>query len=75
MHERSTFLMWQVASQTILSAVFVISASPIAGAILDRENGRWTGVKVFSGVLCIAGTAFVFEARIYKVGWKFNVLF
>jgi hypothetical protein len=33
MHERSTFLMWQVASQTILAAVFTISASPIAGAI------------------------------------------
>jgi hypothetical protein len=33
MHERSTFLMWQVASQTVLSAIFVISASLIAGAI------------------------------------------
>ncbi|KAH6629615.1 major facilitator superfamily domain-containing protein [Boeremia exigua] len=32
-HERSTFLMWQSATQTVLAAVYVICASPIAGAI------------------------------------------
>ncbi|ORY01676.1 major facilitator superfamily domain-containing protein [Clohesyomyces aquaticus] len=32
-HERSTFLMVQSAVQTILAALFVISASPIPGAI------------------------------------------
>lgn len=32
-HERSTFLMWQSATQTVLAAVLVISASPIAGAV------------------------------------------
>ncbi|OWY43414.1 MFS general substrate transporter [Alternaria alternata] len=58
-----------------VNSIGALTTSPIAGAILDRENGRWTGVKVFSGVLCITGTAFVFGARVYKVGWKFNVLF
>ncbi|EOA91110.1 uncharacterized protein SETTUDRAFT_101621 [Exserohilum turcica Et28A] len=33
MHERSTFLMWQSAIQTTLSAGLVIAASPLAGAI------------------------------------------
>lgn len=33
MHERSTFLMWQSAIQTILSAALTIAASPLAGAI------------------------------------------
>jgi hypothetical protein len=33
MHERSTFLMWQSATQTVLAAVFVIAASPIAAGI------------------------------------------
>ncbi|KAF3031576.1 hypothetical protein E8E12_000958 [Didymella heteroderae] len=33
MHERSTFLMWQVATQTLLSAGLSIGASPLAGAI------------------------------------------
>lgn len=33
MHERSTFLMWQSAIQTVLSACLTIAASPLAGAI------------------------------------------
>lgn len=33
MHERSTFLMWQSAIQTLLSAALTIAASPLAGAI------------------------------------------
>jgi MFS family permease len=33
MHERGTFLMWQVAIQTLLSAGLTIGASPLAGAI------------------------------------------
>jgi len=33
MHERSTFLMWQSAIQTVLSAALTIAASPLAGAI------------------------------------------
>ncbi|KAF1955747.1 MFS general substrate transporter [Byssothecium circinans] len=37
-HERSTFLMWQSAVQTTLTAVYVICASPIAGAI---GPGNW----------------------------------
>ncbi|KAH7075320.1 major facilitator superfamily domain-containing protein [Paraphoma chrysanthemicola] len=58
-----------------VNSIGALTTSPIAGAILDRENGGWTGVKVFSGVFCIAGTVFVFATRIYKVGWKFNVFF
>jgi hypothetical protein len=38
MHERSTFLMWQSATQTVLSAGLTISASPLAGAI---GPGNW----------------------------------
>jgi hypothetical protein len=37
-HERSTFLMWQSATQTVLSAGLTISASPLAGAI---GPGNW----------------------------------
>lgn len=38
LHERSTFLMWQSAIQTIISAVYIIFASPIAGKI---GPGSW----------------------------------
>jgi hypothetical protein len=42
MHERSTFLMWQSATQTVLSAGLTISASPLAGAI-GPENWYYLG--------------------------------
>ena len=58
-----------------VNSIGALTTSPIAGAILDREGGGWTGVKVFSGIFCIAGTVFVVGARIYKVGWKANVFF
>lgn len=38
LHERSTFLMWQSAIQTIVSAIYILFASPIAGAI---GPGNW----------------------------------
>lgn len=38
LHERSTFLMWQSAIQTVVSAIYVLFASPIAGAI---GPGNW----------------------------------
>lgn len=52
-----------------------LTTSPIAGAILDGEKGGWHGVKIFSGVFCIAGTVFVIWARVYKVGWKLSVVY
>lgn len=58
-----------------VNSIGALTTSPIAGAILDMEGGGWTGVKVFSGVLCMAGTSFVVVARIYKAGWKLNVFF
>jgi hypothetical protein len=61
MHERSTFLMWQSASQTVLSALLIISASPIAGAI---GPGNWyilgAGLSAATFVLSIF---FVPESR------------
>jgi hypothetical protein len=61
MHERSTFLMWQVASQTILAAIFTISASPIAGAIGPKN---WYIMGAGLSVACLAlSIFFVPESR------------
>jgi hypothetical protein len=61
MHERSTFLMWQSASQTVLSALLIISASPIAGAI---GPGNWyilgAGLSVATLIMSVF---FVAETR------------
>ncbi|KAI3579677.1 major facilitator superfamily transporter [Fusarium oxysporum f. sp. albedinis] len=60
--------------------VFFIGAAPglvtnpIAGAIIDK-TGSWAGLKVFAGVLCLVGTAFIFCTRIARTGWKLLAVF
>lgn len=54
------------------NAVAGLTANPIAGAILDGHGG-WTGLKVFSGVFCIAGTVAVQAVRVRRVGWKLAI--
>ncbi|KAL0766877.1 hypothetical protein CaCOL14_010448 [Colletotrichum acutatum] len=46
-----------------------LTTNPINGAILAGSGG-WVGIKVFSGVFCIAGTTFILAARIHRTGWK-----
>lgn len=55
-------------------AVAGLTGNPIAGAILDSAGG-WTGVKVFSGVMCIVGTAFVHVVRVRRAGWKIHAVY
>ncbi|KAB8229637.1 MCT family MFS transporter [Aspergillus alliaceus] len=44
--------------------------SPIAGAILARDHGSFTGVKIYGGVFCLVGTVLVVVARLMKTGPK-----
>lgn len=59
----------------LANSIGAITTSPIAGAILELDNGGWTGVKLFAGVFCVVGTVFIIAARVYKVGWKITVVF
>lgn len=56
------------------NAIAGLTTNPIAGAILEGPSG-WAGVKIFSGVLCIAGTVFVQGVRVRRVGWKLKTPF
>ena len=53
-------------------AIGGLTTNPINGAILASSAG-WTGLKVFSGILCIIGTTFMLVARIRETGWKLLV--
>ncbi|KAL7918329.1 major facilitator superfamily domain-containing protein [Trichoderma austrokoningii] len=55
-------------------AIGGLTTNPVNGAILDGASG-WVGLKVFSGVFCMAGTAFVIAARVRRVGWKVSIRF
>lgn len=48
----------------------VLVAEPIAGAILDFENGGWLGLIAWSGSLLSFGGLMVVVARVIKLGWK-----
>ena len=57
--------------QGLLFAVMSVGAlttSPIGGAIISHENGSFTGVKVFAGVMCFVGSVFALLARFSAVG-------
>lgn len=61
MHERSTFLMWQVATQTVLSAALSICASPLAGAI-GPTNWYLLGAGLAAATF-VASIFFIPESR------------
>ncbi|KAJ3494711.1 hypothetical protein NLG97_g3908 [Lecanicillium saksenae] len=42
-----------------------LTANPIGGVILERSGG-WLVVKIFSGLLCLAGTFFVAATRLLQ---------
>jgi MFS family permease len=57
--------------QGLLFAVISVAAlttNPIGGAILSQENGSFTGVKIFAGVMCFAGSTFALLARCSVAG-------
>ncbi|EXJ79035.1 hypothetical protein A1O3_08536 [Capronia epimyces CBS 606.96] len=57
-----------------VTAIAGLTTNPINGAIRQHSDG-WVGVKVFSGVFCLAGTTLVLVVRIRRTGWKLLVPF
>ncbi|KAF2109154.1 major facilitator superfamily domain-containing protein [Lophiotrema nucula] len=50
-----------------------LAGSPIAGAIVIRDHGKFDGLSIFAGVLLLAGaTMFVFTRQVVA-GWKIFV--
>jgi hypothetical protein len=59
----------------LFASVGGLTTSPIGGAILQRDGGSYTGMKVFSGVMLLVGTRFVVAARVVKTGWVLKAKF
>lgn len=51
-----------------------LTTNPINGEILAGSSGL-TGIKIFAGVFCLAGTICIVAARVHKVGWGFKAVF
>lgn len=52
-----------------------LTASPIAGAIIQSQNGSYLGMKALAGVTLLLGTSFVFPTRFSKTGFVFRAKF
>ena len=60
---------FRVGIVLFVTAIGGLTTNPINGAILDSAGGQ-TGLKIFPGVFCLAGTTFVLTARVRQTGWK-----
>lgn len=58
-----------------LSSFSGLVTNPIAGAIIEQWHGDFTGMKIFSGIMLLTGTAVVFVSRMMATNWKLNVVF
>lgn len=58
----------------LFSAIGGLITSPIAGAILEGPAG-WAGMKIFAGVMLLAGTTGVVFARVFVTGPTLRVVF
>jgi MFS family permease len=56
-----------------VSAVGALIGSPVAGAIVNRQHGKYEGLIVFSGVALVVGTVLAVGARQVLVGRKLRV--
>ncbi|PYH96097.1 MFS general substrate transporter [Aspergillus ellipticus CBS 707.79] len=59
----------------LFASVGGLTTDPIAGAILQRDNGSYTGMKIYSGIFLLAGSMFVLGARIRQTGWVLKAKF
>lgn len=58
-----------------LSSFSALVTNPIGGAIVERWDGDYTGMKIYSGTLMVVGAAIVFVSRLIATNWKINAIF
>ncbi|GAM43933.1 hypothetical protein TCE0_060f19151 [Talaromyces pinophilus] len=63
---------WRTGIVFLAMAVGGFTTNPINGAIMENSGG-WKGLKIFSGVFCLAGAFFVLLVRVRRVGFNLFV--
>jgi MFS transporter, MCT family, aspergillic acid transporter len=58
----------------LVASLPALTTGPIAGAIFEH-TGDWTNLKIFAGVLCIAGTTVILGTRLSYTGFKLMAIF
>jgi hypothetical protein len=52
----------------------VLTGPPIAGALLERDNGKFIGLQLFSATSMIAAAVVLLLVRWVAVGWQRRVI-
>ena len=47
----------------------MLTGSPIAGALIERDDGRFIGLQLFSATSMLAAAAVLLAVRWVAVGW------
>lgn len=60
----------RVGAAFAIQSFGALTGSPIGGAIVNAQGGRYVGLQIFCGVAMMAGTFVFVAARWSQVGWK-----
>lgn len=52
----------------LVASLSGLTASPIGGAIVQRQGGSYTGMQIFSGATLLLGSSFILAARFSQTG-------
>lgn len=52
-------------------SIAALTSNPIAGALVQADNGGYLYVKIFAGLAMVVGCGLIVCSRTAQVGWKF----
>ena len=53
-----------------IAAFAALTGTPIGGALVVNDHGKFLYAKIFSGIACAVGVGFFVAARVSLAGWK-----
>ncbi|KAK5944338.1 hypothetical protein PMZ80_003619 [Knufia obscura] len=54
------------------SAFAALTGTPIGGALVVEDHGKFLHLKIFVGLMCAVGTCFFIASRVSLAGWKLS---
>ena len=60
----------RVAFVFLWISIATLTGTPIGGALIKRDNGRYLGAQLFAAMTVLAGGCMMLAARYAKAGWR-----
>ena len=62
----------RIGTNFFIIAFGVLAGNPVAGAIISKDNGQYTGLQIFCGVVILAAAVAYLAARNTQCGFKWK---